>query len=198
MNLWSVCFHSNSKKMTSLQLVAFQWLCVITLCFRIKLMYSWLHNTHISTHPEDVSSQICHYTCSIAMKRVMSWLGVSQSHCSLATFLSKKSFRRNVAAVATLYPIWPARDLNLRPTAPETNALPLDQLAGCSKNVFVFQYFTYCLLLAMLACSQFLGTSGRTKFLILLLQFVIYNPLVIWFVGNIYDNADLLNQATYT
>ena len=27
-------------------------------------------------------------------------------------------------------PIWPVRDLNLRPPAPETNALPLNQLAG--------------------------------------------------------------------
>ena len=32
--------------------------------------------------------------------------------------------------MATLCPIWPARDLNLKPPAPETNALPLDQLAG--------------------------------------------------------------------
>ena len=39
-------------------------------------------------------------------------------------------FRRNVAELAILCPIWPARDLNLRSPAPETNALPLDQLAG--------------------------------------------------------------------
>ena len=29
-----------------------------------------------------------------------------------------------------LCPIWLARDMNLRPPAPETNALPIDQLAG--------------------------------------------------------------------
>jgi len=64
--------------------------------------------------------------------------------------------------------------------------------------VIVLQYFTYCLLLAMLACSQFLGTSGRTKFIILSFQFVIYTLLVLLFAGNIYDNTDLLNQGTFT
>ena len=31
--------------------------------------------------------------------------------------------------------IWPARDMYLRPPAPETNALPLDQLAGWTMHV---------------------------------------------------------------
>ena len=44
-------------------------------------------------------------------------------------------FRKNVAAVATAgnVLIWRARDLNFRPPAPETNALPFDQMNGCSQ-----------------------------------------------------------------
>ena len=37
--------------------------------------------------------------------------------------------------LTTLCPIWPTQDLNLKPPAPETNALPLDQLAGMIKVV---------------------------------------------------------------
>ena len=40
------------------------------------------------------------------------------------------------APLATLYSIWPALDLNLRPSAPETNALPLEQLAGFENRNF--------------------------------------------------------------
>ena len=53
-------------------------------------------------------------------------------------------FRKNVAAVASSWqhwcPIGPARNLNRRPTALETNALPLDQLAGGIFSIFLI----YC------------------------------------------------------
>ena len=39
--------------------------------------------------------------------------------------------------MATLWLFWPARDLNPRPPAPETNALPLDQQA----SLFFFFFF---------------------------------------------------------
>ena len=49
----------------------------------------------------------------------MNWRGPSPHHC----------------ARATLCPIWPIRGLNLRSPAPETNAVPLDQLARSSNGV---------------------------------------------------------------
>ena len=52
--------------------------------------------------------------CCIARKWVTSLRGPSQRLC----------------ARATRCPIWPVRDLNLRPPTPDTNALPLYQLAG--------------------------------------------------------------------
>ena len=76
------------------------------------------------------SNQIIHYTRCITPKRVTSWRGPSSHHCARATQLLSKKCRSGGEPLATLCPIWPARDLNLRPPAPETNALPLDQLAG--------------------------------------------------------------------
>ena len=46
-----------------------------------------------------------------------------------ATQFSKKCWNDG-ESFATLCPIWTAQDLNLRPPAPKTNALPFDQLAG--------------------------------------------------------------------
>ena len=56
--------------------------------------------------------------------------GQSPRHCVWTTqFLSNKC-RCGGEQLATLCPILPARNLNLSPPAPETNALSLDQLAG--------------------------------------------------------------------
>ena len=80
-------------------------------------------------------NQIFHYTRCITLKSVTSWRAhllviVPGKHCS---------YRRNVAAVTRRWqhrcPIWPGRDLDLRPLAQETNALPLDQLAGHIERV---------------------------------------------------------------
>ena len=62
--------------------------------------------------------------------RVTSWRGPSPRHCTGATQLLSKKCRSGGELLATLCSIWPARDLNLRPPAPETNALLLDQVAG--------------------------------------------------------------------
>ena len=51
-------------------------------------------------------------------------------HCAQATQLVSKKGCSDGEPLATLCPIWPARNLTLRPRAPETKALPLDQLAG--------------------------------------------------------------------
>ena len=74
-------------------------------------------------------NQVFYYTGYITPKGVMSCgalFHIVPGHCGQHSF-----FQRNVPEVAaTLYPIKLAVDLNLRPPAPEKNALPLDQLAG--------------------------------------------------------------------
>ena len=47
-----------------------------------------------------------------------------------ATQLLSKKCCSDGESLATLCPIWPTQDLNLRPPAPKANELPLDQLAG--------------------------------------------------------------------
>ena len=76
------------------------------------------------------SNQIFHYTCCITLKRVTSLRGPFPRHCARKTQLFLKKRRCGGEPLATLCPICLARDLNLRPPAPETNALPLDQLAS--------------------------------------------------------------------
>ena len=61
--------------------------------------------------------------------RVTSRRNPSPRHCALATQVLSKKCCSGGEQLATLCPIWPAWDSNLRPPAPETNALPLDQLA---------------------------------------------------------------------
>ena len=73
-------------------------------------------------------SSLFHYTRCNTPKRVTSWRGPSPRHCARATQLLSKKCRSGGEPLATLCPILPARDLNLRPHDPETNALPLDQL----------------------------------------------------------------------
>ena len=79
---------------------------------------------------ESKSNQIFHYTRCNIPKRVTSWRGPFPQYCARATQLLSKKCRSGGELLATLCSIWPARDLNLRPPAPETNALPLDQLTG--------------------------------------------------------------------
>ena len=71
-------------------------------------------------------NQIFYYTRCSTPKRVTSWRGPSPRHCARATQLLSKKCCSGGGPLATLCPIWPARDLNLWPPAPEPNALPLD------------------------------------------------------------------------
>ena len=56
--------------------------------------------------------------------------GPSLRHCARATLLLVKKRGGGGESLATLRSIGTAQYLNLRPPAPETNALPLDQVAG--------------------------------------------------------------------
>ena len=63
-------------------------------------------------------------------KRVRSWRGLYPCHCA-----RKYSFERKIVAAEEIclqhcVKFLSARDLNLRPPVPETNALPLDCLPG--------------------------------------------------------------------
>ena len=75
-------------------------------------------------------NQIFYYTRCITPKRVTSWQDPSSRHCARVTQLLLKKCRSDGEPLATLCPILPVRNLNLRLPAPETNALAFDQLAG--------------------------------------------------------------------
>ena len=66
------------------------------------------------------------YIRRITVKRVTSKRGPSPHHCAWATQLLSTKCCSGGEPLTTLCPIWPARDLNLIPPAPETNALPLE------------------------------------------------------------------------
>ena len=73
-------------------------------------------------------NQIFHYTRCNTPKSVTSLRGPSPNHCDQATQLLSKKCCSGGKPLATLCPIWSTQNLNPRPPAPETNALPLDQL----------------------------------------------------------------------
>ena len=65
-----------------------------------------------------------YFSRCIAPKRVMSLRGPSSRHCAGATQLFPKKYCSGGEPLVTLSPIGQAQDLNFRPPAPETNALP--------------------------------------------------------------------------
>ena len=81
------------------------------------------------------SNQIFHYTRCITPKRVTSLRGPSSRYCTRATQLFSKKWCNGDKVLATLCSIYPSPNLNLRPSAPETNAFSLDQLKGIDWNV---------------------------------------------------------------
>ena len=80
-----------------------------------------------------------------------------------ATQLLSKKCRSDGKALATLCPIWAARDLNHGPPAPETNAWPLDQLADLTKSFIMFflQRKNMFRSITRLSINQ-VGMSGNT------------------------------------
>ena len=81
------------------------------------------------THQTGKLNQIFNATVLVVLRRSM--LRVCGAHFRVIALgqqpLSKKC-RSGGESLATLCPIWSAWDLNLKLPAPETNALPLDQL----------------------------------------------------------------------
>ena len=68
------------------------------------------------------------YTRWNTPKSVTSLRSPSPRHCAWATELPSKKYRSSSQPLAALNSIGRDRDLNLRPPAPTTNALPLEQL----------------------------------------------------------------------
>ena len=97
----------------------------------------WISNQQTRSSKEGLlnmvfvfKSNLSSYLRYLASKCVPSWRGLSTRHCARATQLLWKKYDWRVAVAtgeqsATLCPIWSARNLNLRPLALETNALPL-------------------------------------------------------------------------
>ena len=56
--------------------------------------------------------------------------------------------------LATLFPILPARDLNLRPPAPEANALSFDQLAGYGISSYISKSLANKWLRNVIVCEE--------------------------------------------
>ena len=84
-------------------------------------------------------NQIFHYTRYTTPKHVTSLRGSFPHHCVRAIQLLSKKCCSGGEPLATLSPIWLVRDLNLRPPAPETNALPLDQQAVFIRPAVLFK-----------------------------------------------------------
>ena len=82
-------------------------------------------------HRNQIKSFIINTGC-IPPERVTSLRGPSTRHfvCATAQLVSKKC-RSGGEPLATLCPVWQTRGVNLRPPAPVTNAVTLDQMAGC-------------------------------------------------------------------
>ena len=112
----------------------------LSIVVRIEFLFEVIGYSILTTNQKSLSfksqvvetnlNQMFHYTRCITPKRV-----TSKAHLHVIAPRQHSFFRRNVAVAASRWqycPIWPARDLNLRPPAPETKALPLDQLAGKS------------------------------------------------------------------
>ena len=83
--------------------------------------------TKLSTVCGKASNQIFHYFRHTVLRRGCNQLvGPSSNSCGGATQLLSKKCRSGSDPLATLCPIWPTWDLNLRPPFAKTNALQLD------------------------------------------------------------------------
>ena len=116
-----------------------------------------------------LSNQIFHYTHCITPKRVTSLKDPASDHCTRATQLPSKKYLSGGEPLVTLCPIWPARDRNLKPRAPETNALPLTQLG--TKIVLILSMQTLVDLQVGI-WSRACRNSSRTKKKIKLKNFI--------------------------
>ena len=87
-----------------------------------------LNRSVIQSANSSCFDKIFHYTRCI--KCVTSFRSPSSHHCARTIQLFLKKCYSDGEPLATVRPIWQARDLNLRPPTSETNAVLLDQLVG--------------------------------------------------------------------
>ena len=85
-------------------------------------------------------SNIILYIGQMKPKLILHIAGPISASLRPATQLLSKKCHNGGEPLATLCPIWPARELNITPPTLETNTLPLDQLAG---------YLILCLIVTM-------------------------------------------------
>ena len=115
-----------------------------------------------------LSNQIFYYTRCITTKHVTSWRDPSPRHCALATRLFLK--KSCSGGEATPCAIWLAKDLNLRFSAPKTNALLRDLF---SLFIQATAYGTRSPLLTSLKlqiCTLFPSFSALSTFRVYLLM----------------------------
>ena len=80
----------------------------------------------------------------ITPKRIASLRGPFPRHCTRqATQPLSKNFRSGGEPLATMCPIWTTQDLSLSPPAPETSALPLNEMTVSCKGIAP-NTFTHC------------------------------------------------------
>ena len=83
------------------------------------------------------SSLIFRYSRCITSKNVTSLRCPSTRQCAQATQLLSKKMLQRWRAVGNTVSDLTVRDLNLRPPAPQTNALLLDQLTGRCESISI-------------------------------------------------------------
>ena len=144
----------------------------------------------------------------------------SPHHCARATQLLSKKCRSGGEPSVTLCPIWSARDLNLRPSAPEMNALPPTYQYNWIKNFCIihteldfflfytqpgpttaFRFINNGLLLGLgvlepVLCSQVLLFMSQDTFFVRIVYFQCttgkYFLVNIWFTNSFKPRLNLL------
>uniref|UniRef100_H2YWF6 Adenylate cyclase type 6 n=1 Tax=Ciona savignyi TaxID=51511 RepID=H2YWF6_CIOSA len=164
--------------------------------------------------PLFLASTICYKVNDISEQKFM--LKKSKGNClkrKAVTFVSVSIIALiSTMAVGNMFFFLPTHDLracaanrtNMTSLTPANitqilNVTLLDEnKAVCGPPSCHFpQYFTYGMVLSMLACAQFLGTSGFSKLILLLSQSVAYTLIVLLVNPTLFDNADLLNHSTF-
>lgn len=74
----------------------------------------------------------------------------------------------------------------------------VDVCGHTSLVTFFPHYFTYSLLLAMLACAVFLSLPCLLKLVMMMVQFIFYTMMVEFVFPMMYTNADLMMHATFS
>ena len=113
--------------------------CAVQLEFFFKLFDKlksshWLHRFKLQNFDNFFKSNLSLYSLYYA-KACNEFVGPISASLRLATQLLSKKCCSGSKPLTTLCLIWPVRDLNLRSPVPETNPLPLDQLAGIRQSL---------------------------------------------------------------